>query len=103
MPRVPSEREITEYAKRLDLPLPLTPKTRARVAKAIQLAPQIEAEDQAAAAVEAAPAAFAASIADAHTHLLGAGVPEHAAALVVAAIAPDIWRKTQGAAHAQHR
>lgn len=96
----PSEREINEAASKLGMSLPLKPSQYARVAKAIQLAPQIEAEEQAAAAVEAAPSTFADEIADAHVHLLGAGVPEHAAALVVAAIAPDIWRKTQGAAHA---
>ncbi|NKW39069.1 hypothetical protein GS935_20325 [Rhodococcus hoagii] len=100
MPRVPTEREIAEAAERLGLTPPLTPTEYKKVARAIQLAPQIEAEERAEEAVKAAPADFAASIADAHTHLLSAGVPEHAAALVVAAIAPDLWRKNQGAAHA---
>lgn len=96
----PSEREINEAACRLGMSLPLKPSEYAKVAKAIQLAPKFEAEDQAAAKAAAAPADFATSIADAHAHLLAAGLTEHAAALVAAAIAPDVWRTTQGAAHA---
>lgn len=100
MSRVPSGSQIAETAERLGLALPLTPTQYKKVARAIQLAPRIEADEKAEEAVKAAPADFASAIADAHTHLLGAGVPEHAAALVVAAIAPDLWRTNQGAAHA---
>ncbi|WP_027500807.1 hypothetical protein [Rhodococcus sp. UNC363MFTsu5.1] len=97
MPRVPSDAEIAATAERLGLPA-VTPRDRAKVAKTIQLAPQIDAEDRAA---EVSAADFAESIAAAHTSLRDAGLPEHAAALVAAAIAPDVWRTTQGAAHAR--
>ncbi|PTR42029.1 hypothetical protein C8K38_111198 [Rhodococcus sp. OK611] len=95
--RVPSDAEINATAERLGMPA-VTPRERAKVAKACQLAPQI---DDAERASEVSTADFAASIAAAHTGLLDAGLPEHAAALVAAAIAPDVWRKTQGAAHAR--
>lgn len=96
MPRVPSDAEITSVAARLGMPA-VTPRDRAKVAKAAQLAPQIDAHE--AAAAESA-ADFAELISATHAGLLAAGIPDHAADLVVAAIAPDVWRTTQGAAHA---
>ncbi|MCQ4119886.1 hypothetical protein [Rhodococcus tibetensis] len=101
MPRTPTDHEMQEAAERLGIVepgQPLPPRLRAKVAKAIQAAEKIEATEQAEAA---ASSDFVTPVATIHADLITAGLPETAAARVVAAIAPAIWRTSQGAAHAR--
>jgi len=95
--RVPTDSEIDQAAAQLGLAQPLTPRQRTKVAKSLQLAVTMESDE---AAADAASSDFAESVAATHARLLEAGLPERAAALVTAAIAPDVWRTTRGAAHA---
>ncbi|MGN7133382.1 hypothetical protein ACTHQY_08925 [Rhodococcoides corynebacterioides] len=98
--RTPSDAEINDAAVELGLVgrgEPLTPRLRAKVAKTIQLAGRIDAEEQVA---RETSTGFAAAAAATYTDLVEAGIPDTAAARVVAAIAPQLWRDNQGAAHA---
>lgn len=68
------------------------------MAKAIQMAKRMQADE---AAQVALTGDFAKPIAQIYTDLIQAGLPDTAADRVVAALAPTLWRTTQGAAHAR--
>lgn len=95
--RIPSAAEIEAAATELGIPLPVRGPVRSRVVATIQLAEQHDAADDLAAAVDPVPA-----IAKTYRRLIEDGLPDHAAALIVAALAPGIAAraKTDGAAHA---
>jgi hypothetical protein len=98
MPRIPSDREMTLAAEQLGLIQPgetVPPRLRAKVARAIQLADDAREAEHA----EDDPAGdFVSPIASTFADLIKAGLSEDAAARVVAAIAPSVWRTTKGAA-----
>lgn len=98
-PRVPSLEERTEYAIALGLIAPgesLSPTLQTKTAQLIALAEQIEDEEDRAAAADPVP-----EITDTYARLIEAGLPDFAAASIVAALAPGIaGRANQGAAHA---
>lgn len=99
--RTPSDSEIRMAAEQLGHIRPgepVPPRIRAKVAKALQLAVQMDAADE---ATPASSAGFVSTITTTHTGLIEAGLPDDVAARVVAAIAPDVWRANQGAAHAE--
>lgn len=99
--RIPSMDEREAAAIRLGVIEPgekLTPRQQRQMADVLQAAGRIEAED---AARQTAAADFVAPITTTYDALIEGGLPEHAAAQVVAAIAPAIWRTNQGAAHAR--
>lgn len=100
--RTPTEAEISHTAVQLGLIRPgepVPPRIRAKVAKTLQVAVQMESAED---AQEATSADFIRTVADTYSGLTGAGLPDEAAARVVAAIAPALWRTDQGAAHAQN-
>lgn len=96
--RTPTDTEITNTAIELGLIKPggkVPPQLRAKVAKTIQLASQLDAEDESSSTVST-PVAL---IATTYNDLIEAGIPDHAAARIAAALAPEIWRTESGAAH----
>ncbi len=98
--RTPSDAEINAAAIALDVIKPgerLRPRDRAKVAKTIQIAEQLPDEDD---EDELAPSDPIALIAQTHADLIKAGLTDLAADRITAAIAPQIWRDNQGAAHA---
>lgn len=100
--RIPSMAEREAAAVRLGLiepGQPLTPRLQRKMADILATAEEIEADD---AARAQSTTAFVAPITTTYAALVEAGLPDHAAAQVVAAIAPAIWRTNQGAAHARH-
>lgn len=100
--RTPSDAEITAAAIALDVIKPgerLRPRDRAKVAKAIQVAEQLPADDEDA----PAPSDPIALIAQTHADLIEAGLTDLAADRITAALAPHIWRDNLGAAHARNR
>ena len=99
--RVPSMAEREAAAVRLGLIQPgepLTPHLQKKLAKALQVAERMESDEE---AKQVASSDFVQPVATTYTALIEAGLPDTAAAQVVAAIAPAIWRTTQGAAHAR--
>lgn len=101
MVRTPTDSEIRQAAVQLGHTRPgepVPPRIRAKVAKALQLAVQMDSADE---ARDASSAGFVSTITDTFAGLIGAGLSDDAAARVVAAIAPDVWRANQGAAHAE--
>ncbi len=100
--RTPSDAEINAAAIALDVIKPgerLRPRDRAKVAKTIQIAEQLPDEDDED-EDEPAPSDPIALIAQTHADLIKAGLTDLAADRITAAIAPQIWRDNQGAAHA---
>lgn len=101
--RVPSMAEREEAAIRLGKLKPgekMSPQLQTQMAAIVQKAHDLDAAD---AAAEINTADFATPIAATYGALIEGGLPEHAAARVVAAIAPAVWRTNQGAAHARNR
>ncbi|RAL31150.1 hypothetical protein [Rhodococcus sp. AQ5-07] len=98
--RTPTDAEITNTAVELGLIESgdsVPPRLRAKVAKTIQLATQLDAEDE-----PTRPTSDAVTlIATTYSDLLEAGIPDHAAVRIAAALAPEIWRTNVGAAHAR--
>ncbi|WP_317541288.1 hypothetical protein [Rhodococcus globerulus] len=90
------EMGLTEPGERL------SPRLQRKTAEVIT---HMEAETAVTALAEAAEIAvetgFAQPISETYKALIAADLPESAAAQVVAAIAPAIWRANQGAAHAR--
>lgn len=100
-PRPPSIEERTRIAVDLGLIEPgeaLSPRLQIKLANVRALAERNEDEEDRAAKADPVP-----ELADTYRRLIEAGLPEHAAARVVAALAPGIAgrAKTDGAAHAQ--
>ncbi|GAB7515141.1 hypothetical protein [Rhodococcus sp. no. 34] len=98
--RTPSDAEINAAALALDVITPgerLRPRDRAKVAKTIQIAEQLPNEGD---EDELPPSDPIALIAQTHADLIKAGLTDLAADRITAAIAPQIWRDNQGAAHA---
>lgn len=98
--RTPNDAEINAAAIELGIIKSgerLRPRDRAKVAKTIQVAEQLpdEVDED-----EAAPCDPIALIAQTHADLIKAGLTDLAADRITAAIAPQIWRDNQGAAHA---
>lgn len=99
--RTPTDAEISDAAVRLGLiqpGQPVPPRIRVKVAKTLQVAEQMESDEQ---VKKVASSDFVQPVADTYAALVEAGLPDTAAGQVVAAIAPAIWRTTQGAAHAR--
>lgn len=99
--RVPSMAEREEAAVRLGKLKPgekMSPQLQTQMAAIVQKAHDLDAAD---AAREVNSADFATPIVATYDALIEGGLPEHAAARVVAAIAPAVWRTNQGAAHAR--
>ena len=97
--RTPTDSEITSTAIELGLIEPgdsVSPRLRSKIAKTIQLATQLDAEDESTLQTFDAVALIATTYSD----FLEAGIPDHAAARIAAALAPEIWRANVGAAHA---
>lgn len=101
--RVPSLAEREEAAIRLGKLKPgekMSPQLQTQMAAIVQKAHDLDAAD---AEREINSADFATPIVTTYDALIEGGLPEHAAARVVAAIAPAVWRTNQGAAHARNR
>lgn len=81
----------------------MSPQLQTQMAAIVQKAHDLDAADAADAAAEINSTDFATPIAATYDALIEGGLPEHAAARVVAAIAPAVWRTNQGAAHARNR
>ncbi|WP_094980345.1 hypothetical protein [Rhodococcus pyridinivorans] len=99
--RPPTESEIQQAAIQLghiEPGEPVPARIRAKVAKALQLAVQMDSADD---ARDALSAGFVSTVSTTYADLTKAGLSDDAAARVVAAIAPHVWRANQGAAHAQ--
>lgn len=104
--RIPSIAERTEVAIKLGVIEPgetLTPQLQKKTAKLIQVAEAEQKADALVAAAEAAVSDPIPLIAQAHADLLKAGLTSFAADHIAAALAPEIWRANQGAAHALKR
>ncbi|MFC1474136.1 hypothetical protein [Rhodococcus qingshengii] len=101
--RTPSDAEINAAAIALDVIKPgerLRPRDRAKVAKTIQIAEQLPDDDDEDDEDELPPSDPIALIAQTHADLIKAGLTDLTADRITAAIAPQIWRDNQGAAHA---
>lgn len=99
--RIPSIAEREAAAIRLGKLLPgekMSPRLQRQMADILQKAVEIDAAD---AARETNANEFVPPIVTTYDALIEGGLPEGAAAQVVAAIAPAIWRANQGAAHAR--
>jgi hypothetical protein len=96
--RTPSDSEITNTAIELGLinhGKRVPPRLRAKVAKTIQLARELDADSESSSCISTPIALIATTYSD----LVEAGIPDHAAARIAAALAPEIWRTESGAAH----
>ena len=96
--RIPTDCEIRATAVALGLVRPgenVPPNLRAKVAKTIQMADELNAEEEPFLR-DSDPIAL---IATTYNDLIEAGIPDHAAAHIAAALAPEIWRTESGAAH----
>lgn len=96
--RTPTDSEINNAAIELGLIEPgncVPPRLRAKVAKTIQLSSALDAEDESPFAISMPVARLATT----YNGLIEAGIPDHAAARIAAALAPEIWRTESGAAH----
>lgn len=96
--RTPNEREIRQAAEQLGYAWPLKPREYTQIAQSLQIAVQMESGEE---AIVASSSGFVRTVTETHAGLIEAGLPVEAAARVVAAIAPVVWRANQGAAHAQ--
>ena len=102
--RVPSIEERTKVAIGLGIIKPgeeLTPHLQRKLARVVQLAEAEEAADAIADSLEAAVSDPIPLIVKAHADLIEAGLSSSATDLIVAALAPEIWRANLGAAHAR--
>ncbi|MDZ7910801.1 MAG: hypothetical protein U5O16_03045 [Rhodococcus sp. (in: high G+C Gram-positive bacteria)] len=96
--RIPSVAERTEVAIELGIIEPgevLTPRLQKKLAQTIQIAEAEQADEAEDAASNPIPL-----IANVHADLIEAGLSNLAADRITAALAPQIWRDNQGAAHA---
>ncbi|MFY2788450.1 hypothetical protein [Rhodococcus sp. MALMAid1271] len=75
----------------------LSPQLQNKMAKVLAVRDDLAAQEV---AQEAESSGFVTPVADTYSGLIEAGLPESAAAQVVAAVAPLIWRANRGAAHA---
>ena len=94
--RVPTESEMRDAGERLGILVagdPITPRVRAKLAKVVTDA---LAEDEASAGREKSGDALAAPLIDTYQRLTGAGMSDASAGRIVAALAPIVYRKTQG-------
>lgn len=101
--RVPSMAEREAAAIELGVIKPgevLTPRLQIKLAKVLEKRDELAAQQS---AEQTATSNFVGPITATYTELVESGLPETAAAQVVAAIAPSIWRANQGAAHAPNR
>lgn len=100
MKRVPSMAEREAAAIELGMIEPgetLSPQLQNKMAKVLAVRDDLAAQEV---AQEAESSGFVTPVADTYSGLIEAGLPESAAAQVVAAVAPLIWRANRGAAHA---
>ena len=96
--RTPNDAEITNTAIELGLIKhgdKVPPHLRAKVAKTIQMADELNTEEEPFFR-DSDPIAL---IATTYNDLIEAGIPDHAAAGIAAVLAPEIWRTESGAAH----
>lgn len=99
MKRVPSMAEREAAAIELGMIEPgetLSPQLQNKMAKVLAVRDDLAAQEV---AREAESTGFVTPVADTYNGLIEAGLPESAAAQVVAAVAPSIWRANRGAAH----